>query len=85
MKQKAKQLREMSATQLESLRAELQGQLRQYRFLVRHGELKQVHKINEAKKTIARLTMLIEQKNPKETVDSKTESSSTLTEEPKKA
>ena len=75
MKQKAKQLREMSENQLEALKAELQGQLRQFRFLVRHGELKQVHKINEVKTTLARITMVLYHQRKAGQADSLTEES----------
>lgn len=55
MKYKAKQLQDMNEKQLDELLAQLRGELRQMRFLVSHGELKQVHKIKEVKGSIARI------------------------------
>jgi len=57
MKHSAKQLQEMTEKQLDELLRQLRGELRQMRFQASHGELKQVHKMKEAKKSIARIMM----------------------------
>jgi ribosomal protein L29 len=57
MMHSAKQLQDMSEKQLDELLGQLRGEMRQMRFLVTHGELKQVHKIKEAKRSIARIMM----------------------------
>ncbi len=57
MKHSAKQLQDMSEKQLDELLGQLRGEIRQMRFLVTHGELKQVHKIKVVKRSIARIMM----------------------------
>ncbi|MEK7681013.1 MAG: 50S ribosomal protein L29 [Patescibacteria group bacterium] len=55
-------IKNKSEKELKEILAEQKQELHSLRFQVRSGQLKQVHKINQAKKTLARITMLLRQK-----------------------
>lgn len=63
MQQTVKQLRQMSPEQLRKNLEDMQGELRQLRFLAGQGELKQVHKIRSLKKDIARIMTVLTDKD----------------------
>ena len=58
-----KQLRDMSAKELNGNLKELQNELRSLRFQVGLSELKEVHKIREIRKTIAQIKGLLNTMN----------------------
>ena len=62
-----KQLRDMSVSQLDDLLKQLRGELRQMRFLAKHGEFRQVHQMKQNKKSIARIMSLKSQARTQET------------------
>ena len=53
----------MSVSQLDDLLKQLRGELRQMRFLAKHGEFRQVHQMKQNKKSIARIMHLKSQAN----------------------
>ncbi len=55
-------LKNKSAKELKELLSETRNELQKLCFQVYSHQLKQVHKIDLAKKTIARVTMLLKQK-----------------------
>lgn len=73
-----KQLKDMSIGQLDDLLKQLRGELRQMRFLAKHGELKEVHKMKQNKRGIARIMNL-------KGMASKQENAKVLTDEVKQA
>jgi ribosomal protein L29 len=63
MKYTVKQLDDMNVPQLHELLKELRGKLRQMRFLVSHGEMRQVHEIKVVKRSIARIMSTLQTKS----------------------
>jgi len=55
-------LKNKSAKELKELLSEVRHELQNLRFQAHSRQLKQVHKINLAKKTIARISMLLKTK-----------------------
>ena len=53
------ELKTKNAADLKQLLADTRDELRALKFRLRGGEMKQFHKAQEAKKTIARITMLL--------------------------
>jgi large subunit ribosomal protein L29 len=61
MKYKMKQLKQMTEKELQDVLKRLRGELRQFRFLSAHGEMKQVHQFRETRKTMARILTISRQ------------------------
>lgn len=71
MKYSAKQIKELTVSELQELLSKLHGELRQMRFLIRQGEWREMHKIRNTKKAIARVLTSLGGKSEEELTDKK--------------
>ncbi len=67
----AAQIKELSEKELHELLSKLRGEQRQMRFLIRQGEWREMHKIHQTKKAIARVLTVLAAKNGELLTDSK--------------